>query len=127
MGRVPRSCIPGWPRLYRTLRSIRLKEVPLTEPRAPHPERSRGYAPFAVSEEQDEALAAIRAAAGRPGAVGIFDLDGCLLTPAPEFFICFVNWRVNGDCPISIVFVQSTFSIGTWDEPCDWRDCQKPG
>ncbi len=84
MGRVPRSCIPGWPRLYRTLRSIRLKEVPLTEPRAPRPERSRGYAPFAVSEEQDEALAAIRAAAGRPGAVGIFDLDGCLFDTRPR-------------------------------------------
>ena len=39
---------------------------------------ARGYAPFATSADQDALLDAVVAAAVAPGAVAVFDLDGCL-------------------------------------------------
>ncbi len=47
------------------------------------PSRSRGYAPFAASSENDALLDEIIAAA-RPGQVAVFDLDGCVFDTRPR-------------------------------------------
>lgn len=49
----------------------------------PRPPASRGYAPLTVSPGQDAVLDAAYAAV-RPGAVGVFDLDGCLFDSRPR-------------------------------------------
>lgn len=52
-------------------------------PNPVRPPASRGYAPFEVSADQDVVLDAVSAVA-RPGAVAVFDLDGCLFDTRPR-------------------------------------------